>query len=503
MSFLLWLVLGCGPKEVGPAAPASASTAPPPSAAPAPSTQAAPPPSAPAPSSVAASATTDSASTEPTGAAPSDPAAATNPQGAAWDEPTGGADKQLSDAVAMLTTGDAARARGAIEMLKPLTSQYPDRAEIPYNIGVAHNILGDDTEARRSWLRATEIDPTFARAWLNLAALSAKKGQYDAALASLQAGIRQNPKDVELRVAAVATHRQLRRYSEAVSEAKSALKVNSKAIEVYNQLALVYIDTGQTDLAKFMCYKAMEAVEGADQNAQLQSNFGQIYLKDGYPGDAIAAFRRALDIDPNQLSSLQFLAGYYLDNRNYSDAIPLLERIVGLVPEAGGARTNLGIAYRGDGRFEDAIKAYNEALRLDPGAAEPHRNLAVLYSDYMKAYDAAVNEVEAWRRYGGNSAEADTWIAQIRKDQEKAEKKRKKEEDARRKQAEEEAAKSAPPPPEPAPEVAPTPAPAPELAPAPEPAPAPEVEPTPAPSPAPGESSPAPGGSDSPWGGGQ
>ncbi len=491
MSFLLWLALACAPKEVGPATPVSTTTAPPPSAAP--TTEAAPPPSAPAPSTVSPSPTDPAATATPA----SDPASAAAPQGAAWDEPTGGAEKQLSDAVAMLTTGDASRARGALELLKPLTAQYPDRAEIPYNIGVAHNILGDDTEARRSWLRATEVDPSFARAWLNLAALSARKGQHEAALASLQAGIRQNPKDVDLRVAAIATQRQLRRYSEAVSEAKSALKVNSKAIEVYNQLALVYIDTGQTDLAKFMCYKAMEAVEGADQNAQLQSNFGQIYLKDGYPGDAIAAFRKALEIDPNQLSSLQFLAGYYLDNRNYSDAIPLLERIVGLLPEAGGARTNLGIAYRGDGRFEDAIKAYNEALRLDPGSAEPHRNLAVLYSDYMKAYDAAVNEVEAWRRYGGNSAEADAWIAQIRKDQEKAEKKRKKEEDARRKQAEEEAALAAPPPPEPAPE--PVPAPAPEPA----PTPAPEVAPEPVPTPTPGESSPAPGGSDSPWGGGQ
>ncbi|MBM4390144.1 MAG: tetratricopeptide repeat protein [Deltaproteobacteria bacterium] len=467
MTLLFWLALACAPKEAGPAAPVNNATAPTPAAA--------PPPSASMPST-ASPAGAETTATTPTS---SDPASDPNPQGAAWDEPTGGADKQLSDAVAMLTTGDASRARGALDLLKPLPSQYPDRAEIPYNIGVAHNILGNDTEARRSWLRATEVDPAFARAWLNLAALSASKGQHDAALASLQAGIRQDPRNVDLRVAAIATQRQLRRYSEAVVEAKSALKVNSKAIEVYNQLALVYIDTGQTDLAKFMCYKAMEAVEGADQNALLQSNFGQIYLKDGYPGDAISSFRKALEIDPNQLSSLQFLASYYLDNRNYSDAIPLLERIVGLLPEAGGPRTNLGIAYRGDGRFEDAIKAYNEALRLDPGSAEPHRNLAVLYSDYMKAYDAAINEVEAWRRYGGNSAEADAWITQIRKDQEKAEKKRKKDEDARRKQAEEDAALAAPP------------------------EPAPEIAPAPEPTPAPGESSPVPGDSDSPWGGGQ
>ncbi|MSQ00511.1 MAG: tetratricopeptide repeat protein [Myxococcales bacterium] len=399
-------------------------------------------------------------------------------------------------------------------MLKPLTRQYPDRVEIPYNIGVAHHILGDDTEARRAWLRATEVEPGFAKPWLNLGALSARRGQMEAALSSFQAGIRQAHKDVSLRVAAIDAHRALKRYKDAEAEAKAALLIDSRAIEIYNALTAVYLESNQLDLARFMSLKAEEVVAGAERNAELQANLGQIHLRGGYPGSAILAFQKALELDPDQVSAIAFLSGYYLDNRNYRDAIPLLERMMGLFPERAGPRINVAIAYRGEKRYEDAIRMYTDALRLEPSNPEPHRNLAVLYGDYMKSWDTAIEEIEAYRRAGGGPAtELDLWIAQLIKDKEKALKRQRKDEELRKRREAEEAATQAPPPvPEPAPE--PTPAPVPEPAPEPTPAPVPEPapEPTAAPTPepmpwgaptepVPEAPPPAAGSEPSPWGG--
>lgn len=437
-------LLGCGPKTAPVTSPLTET----------PATASAPLPAAPVPVA------TTSAVADPPIVTPAPAPEA--PTGAPWDESSAGNGQQLGDAVAMLTTRDPGRARSALELLKPMTAQFPDVAAIPYNMGVAYNILGDETEARRAWLRATDVDPKFAKAWLNLGALSLGKGNADAALSSFQAGIRQVPTDIDLRVAAISAQRALKRYPEAVAEGKSALQMNSRAIELYNQLALVYLETGQLDLATFMCFKAMEAADGADKNAQLQANFGTIFLKQGYEGDAVGSFNKALELDPNQLSALQFLSSYHLDNRNYKAAMPLLERIVAQVPSMAGPRINLGIALRGEGRFEEAVASYNEALRLDPGNPEPHRNLAVLYGDYLKSYDQALSEIEAYRRNGGNQAgDLDAWIAQLKKDKEKAEKRKKKEEDDRRKRE----AESAPPPPAPTVIVEPAPVPAPEVSP--------------------------------------
>jgi len=522
VSVILLLALGCTPKPVEPVPPPTSEPTVPVTAAPPVAVQIAP---------------------APTSAPTAEPSTAGTPPGevtGAWGAPAAsGPDQAISDAAAMLTTQDAGRARAALDLLKPLSSQHPDRVEIPYNIGLAHHLLGDDTEARRAWLRATEVEPAFAKAWLNLGALSARRGQMEAALSTFQAGIRQAPKDVSLRVAAIEAHRALKRYPEAEAEAKAALLVGSRAIEIYNALTGVYLESGKLDLACFMSLKAQEVIQGAERNAELQANLGQIHLRNGFPGDALAAFGKALELDPNQPAALGFLSSYYLDNRNYKDAIPLLERQMAQFPDKAGPRISLGIAYRGEGRFEDAIRMYNEALKLDPGNPEPHRNLAVLYGDYMKSWDTAVAEIEAYRRGGGGpAAELDAWSAQLLKDKEKALKRQRKEEDARRKDEEERrqkeaeaAAAATPPAPEPAPAPPPegTPAPAPELAPAPAPegvpasegAPAPDVAPAPAPEGAPApapapegtpsgapaptpapESPPPSGGSEpSPWGG--
>jgi tetratricopeptide (TPR) repeat protein len=434
-------------------------------------------------------------------AAPEPNPADSGPALAAGTEVRAGGQQQLADAVSMLTTGDAGRARKALDLLQPLSAEMPDVPEIPYNIGVAQHILGDDSEARRAWLRATEVDRTFARAWLNLGALSAQRGQMEAALSSFQAGIREAPMNVPLRIAAIDAHRALKRYPDAVAEAKAALLVDSRAIGIYNSLAAVYLATDQLDMARFMSLKALEVVQGAERNAELQANFGQIYLRTGYPGDALEAFRKALDLDPSQPVALQFLSGYYLDNRNYDDAVPLLTRLVELFPNQAGPRLSLGIAYRGQGRFEDAIKCYDEAKRLDPSNPEPHRNLAVLYGDYMKSWDTALAEIEAYRRGGGGpAAELDAWAAAIAKDKEKALRQQRREEAERREREEaERAAAEVTPAPEP------TPAPAPEGAPGPWGAPDGSAPPTPptVPEPAPGgEAPPADGGSvPSPWGG--
>lgn len=452
------LTVACGPKTVPPAAPVETAPAPAP-ASPATDAWGAPP----ADAAAAAAAGAATLAAQATGVAPADEAApsALTPAG----------QRQLADAAAMISTGDAAKAQQAAERLRALIAERPDVAALHYNLGNAELVAGRTEEARRAWIRATEVDPAYAKAWVNLGVLNARNGRADLALASYQSGLRYAPDALELHVAIIAAQRELERPEEAVAQARTALKINSKAIDVYNQLALVYLDTGQLDLARFVLEKAQAEIDGAKGNAQLYASLGQVYYRQGYAGNALESFKRALEIDPLQVTALQFLASYHLDNRAYADAAPLWERVCGLLPAEAGPRINLGIAYRGLGRYEEAKRAYEEAMRLDPKNPEPLRNLGVLYGDYMKAYDAAVQAVEDYRRAGGGpAAELDAWVASIRKEQDKArrmEERRRKEEE--RKRAEEAAAQPAP-----APQPAPEPAPQPTPQPAPQPQPAPE-----------------------------
>lgn len=435
--------------------------------------------------------------------------------------------RQLDDAVAMLTTTDPNKAQQALERLGSLAAAYPDQATIPYNRGVAWLIQGNEEQARKEWLRATEIDPAFDKAWLNLGLLNQRVGRADLALANFQSGLRYNARSVSLQVAAINALRVQKRYAEAIQQAKSALSVNSRSIPLFCNLALVYLETNQLDLAKFLLEKANNDLNGGS-SAQLHATLGQVYYLKGDPGAAEVEFKQALSIDPFQIAALQFLGNYYLDNRAYDDATPLWERAAAASAKNAGVHINLGICYRGLGRFEDAKKQYELALELDAKNPEPWRDLAVLYGDYMKAYDAALDAIQQYRASGGGPAsELDAWVSSIQKIKEKAEKTRKRDEERKKRDAEEalraaeEASKAAaeaalqPAPSQPAPETPATdtpwgatppidasPLPALQPAPVPEPAPQPAPEPIPAPEPAPAPQ-PAPQPepvSDSPWG---
>ena len=87
----------------------------------------------------------------------------------------------MGAALGLLKSGRVDDAKRAIEMLGEVGQQEPDLAEVPYNQGVAWLVIGDEEQARKRFLRATDIDPEMAEAWQNIGALSEAAGQLDAA----------------------------------------------------------------------------------------------------------------------------------------------------------------------------------------------------------------------------------------------------------------------------------------------------------------------------------
>ena len=175
--------------------------------------------------------------------------------------------KRLDDAAALLTTGQESQAHEALAQLKRLAELSPDTAEVPYNMGVAHQSLGEESRARKQYLRATELDPTLSQAWLNLGALSEQRGDYERALLNYRAGLRHSPDEPDLVVGVIGVLRKMNRHDEAVEQAKKALSRNANNTNAYNNLGLVYLDQGKVDMALFIYQRALGFIDGADQNA--------------------------------------------------------------------------------------------------------------------------------------------------------------------------------------------------------------------------------------------
>lgn len=469
-------------------------------------------------------------STTPPPTQPAAPAPAPQPVAAAPAQsgPVGA----VNEAKRLLEDGTPQSAQAALAILQPIVASQPDMMHARYNLAVALHQSGDAAGAEREIQNILQKDPGFGPAWAAMGVIQLSRGQTAQAEETLRTGITKAPEEMTIRVALIDLLRSQRRTQDAINAAKDALKVDTRAVEVFNSLGLAYLDQNELMLARFVYQKALRDgdgdgrsdIPGADQSAYIHCNLGWTWFLQGDPFAAEAELKKAIELDPNLVPALVYLSRLYMDARNYADTVPLLERAAARAPRNHGVQMNLGLAYRGVGRLPDARAAYQRALEIDPRNPDPHFNLGVLTGDYEKNYPGAIAEFQQYLQLGGKEAAlANEYIEAIQREQKQQEKRKKAEEDKKRREEErkkrDQAEKAAPAPapdgaapaggtpdggaPAPGGEAPPggtgeAPAPAPTDAPAPAPTDAPAPAPTDAPAPAP---APAPGTPADPWGG--
>jgi len=380
--------------------------------------------------------TTDAGSATPEAGQPGAVGAVEGASPEAAGEPVGSFEDRYDEAVALIQKGDVESLKAAQGKLEALGKERPELGQIPYDLGIIATELDDLDGARKYYMRATDLDPKIGDAWLNLGALSERAGNLQNALSSYETGLRYQPDNDKLIVGIIGVLRKLGRTDEAIEKAKAALVKNANNVDAYNNLGLVYVDQGKLDLAMFIYQKAL-TIENADRNALLHCNLGKVYLLRGDLALARQQLERSLELDPDLVASMMFLASDRLDNHDWTKAAEYLERARALEPENPAIAMNLGIAYRGLGRYDEAKAQYEKTLNLDRENPDPYLNLAVLLGGPLKQYDDALADIQKYRDSGGRDlALADAWEKDIQDQKKKYEMqierdKRRKEREAR------------------------------------------------------------------------
>jgi hypothetical protein len=107
---------------------------------------------------------------------------------------------------------------------------------------------------------------------------------------------------------------------------------------------------------------------------------GNALIEKGLSADAIAAYRRALDILPNHSAAHYNLGIALRAQGQLEDSMAALRRAVELKPDHVDALVNLGNALCELRRFDDAHLAFERALLFQPNNAEAHYNLGALFA---------------------------------------------------------------------------------------------------------------------------
>jgi tetratricopeptide (TPR) repeat protein len=96
--------------------------------------------------------------------------------------------------------------------------------------------------------------------------------------------------------------------------------------------------------------------------------------------DAVAAARRAAEIDPGLATAWNILAIATEEIEGKAASVPLYRRAVGAQPTYWQASLNLGLALRDLGRSTEAAQAFEAVLAIAPEHAKSHYELGLLYA---------------------------------------------------------------------------------------------------------------------------
>lgn len=118
-----------------------------------------------------------------------------------------------------------------------------------------------------------------------------------------------------------------------------------------------------------------QALEITPDDAEVHNNLGAALLRAAEIPEAIAQCERALQLNPDYADAHNNLGNGLLVAGRAKEAIAHFERALQLNPEDAGAQNNLGSALLGTGKIQEALVHGERAVQLNPIDASAHYNL--------------------------------------------------------------------------------------------------------------------------------
>jgi tetratricopeptide (TPR) repeat protein len=110
---------------------------------------------------------------------------------------------------------------------------------------------------------------------------------------------------------------------------------------------------------------------------------------------AIDAYRKVLELNPNAAGALVNLGTIYYRQRKFAEAENFYKEAVKADTNYPLAQFNLGNLYDEQGRIQEALERYRLALQLNPNYADAHFNLALL----CERAEDVLRAVHHWKAY--------------------------------------------------------------------------------------------------------
>ena len=217
----------------------------------------------------------------------------------------------FSRAQAAIHRGGQEGNESAIDLLSRSIEADASFAVAQYTLGTVHQALGNRWKAAAQYRASTQIDSAYPEPFKALGdlLLAAPRRLYDQAVEAYGRAIELRPFYADAHV--------------GLGDAKAAKGDIDGAVAAY-QKALTFNTV----------------------NPRVHMSLGKIYFNEkGLYYEAVSAFQRAIELDPNAVEARMGLGEVYEDKGLYKEAIEEYGRVIELDPKHTGALYNIALAY--------------------------------------------------------------------------------------------------------------------------------------------------------------
>ena len=195
---------------------------------------------------------------------------------------------------------------------------------------------------------------------------------------------RLDPTDSESALWLARLYRLRNEHDKAEAVLRSLLKDDSENEPAVEQLTQLLLDEGKSADAVSL----LEGITGRNPSPALLDLLGDAYTQTHDLAKAEDAYRKAVELDPSELSHERGLGQTLLAEEKYSDALTVYLKLADLMPDDSDVYLRLAQIYRELHQLNHAEEYLLKARQYAPGSVEVMYNEAMLYEAQGRFDDA-------------------------------------------------------------------------------------------------------------------
>ncbi len=261
------------------------------------------------------------------------------------------------------------RYREALPLLKTAADMEPQHFWARLLLGICHDGLSQDVEARGCYTTSIALWPEFPWAYFNRGLVYLRQNDYSSALADFDRVVRLRPDFSEVYVNRALAWQGLKKYQAGIDDLTRALELGATYTRIYFMRARLRELAADRDGAKQDFAKGLQ-LEPTDEKSWIARGIAK--LSSDLPG-ALADFAKAAELNPRSLAALQNQAHVLSKLGRNEQAIRLLDQAIEFYPDYVPARAGRGVLRARLQQRQAAHEDADAALARDFGPATQYQ----------------------------------------------------------------------------------------------------------------------------------